>query len=222
MVLTSRQEALSSGAKIYFTGQPCTQGHVSEMHVREGCLECKRLRSIAYRASNLEFLKQCDAEYRSANRESVRAKDKAHYHANKDRMRVKSAVWRQANPKRQRELTIAWREANRERVRASMQIWFSKHPEAQRIYKQNRRAREMQGDGRLSEGIVEKLFVLQRGLCACCRKKLGDDFHLDHIVPLAKGGEHSDSNMQLLTPRCNTEKHAKDPIEFMQLRGFLL
>jgi hypothetical protein len=29
-------------------------------------------------------------------------------------------------------------------------------------------------------------------------------------------------NVQLLCPPCNLKKHAKDPIQFMQERGFLL
>jgi 5-methylcytosine-specific restriction endonuclease McrA len=47
-------------------------------------------------------------------------------------------------------------------------------------------------------------------------------YHLDHIVSLKRGGDNVDSNMQLLTKRCNQNKSAKDPIAFMQSRGFLL
>jgi len=45
---------------------------------------------------------------------------------------------------------------------------------------------------------------------------------MDHIVPLAKGGKNIDSNIQLTCPKCNLEKNSKDPIEFMQSRGYLL
>ena len=70
--------------------------------------------------------------------------------------------------------------------------------------------------------IVEKLLKLQKGKCPCCSLPLGDDFHLDHKMPLALGGDHVDDNMQLLKARCNMQKRASNPIDFMQSRGFLL
>jgi 5-methylcytosine-specific restriction endonuclease McrA len=47
-------------------------------------------------------------------------------------------------------------------------------------------------------------------------------YHLDHIIPLARGGKNEDRNMQVTCPTCNRQKHSKDPIEFMQSRGYLL
>ena len=41
-------------------------------------------------------------------------------------------------------------------------------------------------------------------------------YHMGHIIPVAKGGTHTDDNIQLLTPRCNSEKHAKMPVAFMR------
>ena len=46
--------------------------------------------------------------------------------------------------------------------------------------------------------------------------------HLDHKVPLAAGGANEFGNLQLLCPRCNLAKSARDPLDFMQSRGFLL
>lgn len=77
-----------------------------------------------------------------------------------------------------------------------------------------RRIRE--NGGRLSSGLVEYLMSHQQGLCACCGKALGGSYHLDHILPVAKGGRNSDENMQLLLPACNQTKHAKDPVAFMK------
>lgn len=73
-----------------------------------------------------------------------------------------------------------------------------------------------------SKGLAERLFRLQRGKCACCKKPLGSDYHLDHIMPLALGGVNEDSNIQLLRAKCNMQKHTVHPVEFMQQRGFLL
>lgn len=38
---------------------------------------------------------------------------------------------------------------------------------------------------------------------------LGGPFTLDHVVPLARGGEHSYRNVKLAHPLCNSRKGAK-------------
>jgi len=43
-------------------------------------------------------------------------------------------------------------------------------------------------------------------------------YHYDVIA----GGANDRANLQLLCGSCNKSKHAKDPIDFMQSRGFLL
>jgi len=74
-----------------------------------------------------------------------------------------------------------------------------------------------------SPNLSEKLFVLQKGICACgCQQPLGRDYHLDHRMPLALGGTNTDDNVQLLTKLCNLQKGKKHPIDFMQSRGFLI
>lgn len=62
----------------------------------------------------------------------------------------------------------------------------------------------------------------QRWKCAVCGTDVKENYHVDHILPLAKGGVHHRHNIQILCPSCNLSKHAKDPIEFMQRKGFLL
>lgn len=114
-----------------------------------------------------------------------------------------AADWRRANPDYERNRRAA-------------------NPNAARIKNNNYRARKRENGGMLSKDIAQKLLILQRGKCACCGKPLGKNYHLDHIVPVAKGGSNTDDNIQLLRSTCNHEKSAKDPIKFMQERGFLL
>ena len=116
----------------------------------------------------------------------------------------------------------AWRTVNAERARAYVAAWSKANPEARRIIGQNRRAKKLANGGKLSKGVSAKLFKLQNGKCPCCNQPLGDDYHMDHIMPLKSGGANEDWNIQLLRQQCNNQKSAKDPIEFMQSRGKLL
>ncbi len=93
------------------------------------------------------------------------------------------------------------------------------NPHKVREFSQRRSGRKT---GRLPRGFVAKLLALQRGRCAVCRISISKKYHVDHITALAKGGKHAPENIQLLCPTCNLRKSAKDPIDFMQSRGFLL
>ena len=125
----------------------------------------------------------------------------------KEKAKARYAKWNASNP----GVAVA---------RASE--WNAENPDARRVLTQNRRAKIREIGGTLSKGLAEKLFALQRGKCACCGLPLGENYHMDHIMPLILGGKNEDANMQLLRQRCNNQKSAKHPVDFMQQRGFLL
>lgn len=177
------------------------------------------------------------AEYRTRNPDAVRiAKEKyrnkgktpeqialAQQRGAHIKMRKTDPGWVEKTAKqKKKERARIYREQNPEKVKAQLAAWTAAHPGYNRIKVQNRRARRISNGGVLSKGLADKLLKLQRGRCACCGQMLGEDYHLDHIQPLSRGGSHSDSNIQLLHRSCNLEKHSQDPIEFMQERGFLL
>jgi 5-methylcytosine-specific restriction endonuclease McrA len=125
----------------------------------------------------------------------------------------------------------AWRERNRERVRTYFREWQHEQravggPHAQRqrahaaSYKKRRREHytELQRlrDARKLENYVEdvhRLVVLERadGICGICGEDVDPlNFHVDHIEPLARGGEHSYANTQPAHPPCNQRKYDKE------------
>ena len=139
---------------------------------------------------------------------------------------------------RQRESVKRYQEKNKDLVRQASKAsrdkhkavrlleskqWFIENPGRRAEYQQMRRAREKNSLGLVSRGIRDKLFKLQQGMCICCRADLNTTkANLDHVIPLAKGGMHDDKNLQLLCQTCNNQKYSKDPIDFMQEKGFLL
>lgn len=82
--------------------------------------------------------------------------------------------------------------------------------------------RRLKVGGSVPSNLVKQLILQQRGKCPVCRQKFGADYHLDHIQPVARGGGNQPWNLQILCRTCNLNKAAKDPIAFMQSRGFLL
>ena len=169
---------------------------------------------------NLEAIKARNLAWAKANKDKSNAIGRAWASANKDKVKAKNAAWVVANPDRVKERAEKYRLANPERVKIATAAWHRASPESSRISEHNRRA-QMNG-GKLSRGLSDKLFKLQKGRCACCGQPLGKNFHLDHIMPLALGGSNTDDNIQLLRQRCNIQKKAAHPVDFMQKRGFLL
>lgn len=161
----------------------------------------------AWRAKNLDFVRAYSASWKSNNPDKVKASSALYYAANITKIKALGEAWYLANAKRRCDVAAKWRAENKE---------------ATRLYKQNRRAKQRDNGGKLSQGLVSKLFELQKGKCPCCGKPLGDDYHLDHRMPIALGGDHADSNMQLLRATCNMQKSAKHPVDFMRSRGFLI
>jgi 5-methylcytosine-specific restriction endonuclease McrA len=49
------------------------------------------------------------------------------------------------------------------------------------------------------------------GRCGICCEFIEGDFHVDHVIPLARGGQHGYVNVQPAHPRCNLVKGAHVP-----------
>jgi 5-methylcytosine-specific restriction endonuclease McrA len=66
----------------------------------------------------------------------------------------------------------------------------------------------------------DRLFVRDRGLCAYCGLGLDPaNWHLDHVVPLTKGGAHTKMNSVAACPDCNRRKGDLDAAMFRASMG---
>lgn len=86
--------------------------------------------------------------------------------------------------------------------------WHVENPLGSTLSKLRRRAR---GGAELSVRIIRSIIADQAGICLGCRLLLAGSFHIDHIVPISKGGTSARENLQALHPRCNLVKGAKLP-----------
>jgi 5-methylcytosine-specific restriction endonuclease McrA len=87
--------------------------------------------------------------------------------------------------------------------------WRASNPERSAEQNQKSRARRAQAPvvGDVSRAAI---FARDHGRCYLCGQSVEpDNFHLDHLVPLAKGGEHAAFNLMVAHPRCNWKKHTK-------------
>jgi 5-methylcytosine-specific restriction endonuclease McrA len=69
---------------------------------------------------------------------------------------------------------------------------------------------------------IIRIFFAQKGRCAYCRLSLGENYQVDHIVPISKGGANAPANLQLTCGSCNGAKRTKDAVDFAQSLGLLI
>lgn len=130
-----------------------------------------------------------------------------------------SRLWHNANPQSRREANRRWQAANPDKQRRSIQRWREAHPDRLLALSAKRRAMEKRatvGDLDAIAAVYERARSAARVRCAYCGKypKPGER-HVDHKIPLARGGAHSAENLCITCAGCNLRKHKKTPKEFL-------
>jgi 5-methylcytosine-specific restriction endonuclease McrA len=103
-----------------------------------------------------------------------------------------------------------------------MRVWKKANPERVRADANVRRARQLAAEGSHTANELKALFKAQKGKCAYCSQSIRKGYHVDHVIPLARGGSNWISNIAFACARCNTSKGATDPIVYAQRLGRLL
>lgn len=189
-----RQDARVRGLRRYFTGDPCKHGHIAERTTHGGsCVKCNVVNSA-----------KSVVKWAAANPEAIKA------------IRLKAAA----------KFRNVHRERSNSQSRAGLEKWRKAHPERYREYHRvsecARRARKRAAGGSFTLTQIDSIFLKQKGRCTACLASIKSKYEIDHVVPLAKGGDNSIQNIQLLCPKCNRDKAALDPIEWAQKHGRLI
>lgn len=228
--LISREEAREKGLKRYFTGEPCKRGHLAERYVSTGrCVPCTQKQALDWHFNNHERSLLKMKKRHEANREAELARMANRYATHReeacavrrqwrldhpDRTKEAHAKWRRENRTRWNEIGKGWRDRYPEKYKAKNRRWRENNPDGERAIKHRRRARERNAPGSHTAQDIQCLYALQRALCAACKVSLQDGYHVDHVMPLARGGSNGPENLQLLCPPCNWSKNAKHPDEW--------
>lgn len=128
---------------------------------------------------------------------------KDRYAANKEEYAIEHLEWRTKNPE--------YRKKYRARNPDLYRIWDSRSGAMRRVRK----------SGGASSTEVKKWLSSQQKICYWCGLHCKRGYHIDHYVPLSRGGKHEIHNLVIACPRCNLKKNAKDPYEFAASVGRL-
>lgn len=159
------------------------------------CRACNVEKCRAYTAKRTgwkEYKREYDRKRVSRIRDKLAAQARERYKATRAQKLENARRWAEQNPEKRKEIS--------------------------QNYKHRRRAIERVG---LSTREFAKWKSAQPKVCHWCGVKCARRYHVDHYVPLSKGGKHETDNLVIACRECNFRKHAKDPLEFANEVGRL-
>lgn len=181
----TRKEAKETGATHYFTGEPCSRGHIALRKTKGACVECLKEDWAKDNAKRAEYFKTSETvkenkrRYYERNKEAVKAR--ASNRPKEDQTKYKRK-YKEANPELYRALT----NARRERFKEATPPWTTKEMKRQ---------------------IRQKYLEAQD-----LTKTTGVRYEVDHIIPLINDnvcGLHVPWNMQIIPKSDNLRKSNK-------------
>ena len=171
--------------------------------LRSKCKECRKTGGQQYYQKNRE---RCLVVRRNW-------KDK-----NRDRRLEYNREYHQSNKEKRAEYAQKYHLATKDRRNPYIQEWKNNHPGCRTVYENKRKTCKSGAGGSFSLQDVNNMFVAQNGQCVLCKDLLvkvsghrgkTQRFHIDHIIPICKGGTSGTENLQLLCPKCNRQKGRK-------------
>ena len=148
-------------------------------------------------------------EWVDKNRERVNLRQRARV---TKETKAKAAIylkeWRSKNVQKCRDLKTAWRNRNRDLVRYKNSEYWKNNPDKRAEVRNRRRAHE-KGCATADRKTIKQFYKTSQRISKC----LGIRFEVDHILPLAAGGIHCPSNLQIIPWRINRIKGKKNETE---------
>lgn len=175
-----------------------------------------------WKLNNKEKIKGYMRKYLANNKEQRARSVKKWSQSNKEKECEKQKRYRLRNKEIVLEREKKYRDMNRQKLleKASAYKKTEKGKIVSKNYNHKRRTISKQ-----SEIETNELLKLEQNakVCYWCNTSLKKKkVHIDHYVPLAKGGKHELSNLVISCQKCNLTKSAKDPIVFANSIGRLL
>lgn len=197
----------------YFTGQPCSRGHIDTRLVSTGaCRSCAIENSSAYRERNPEKVLEAKRSAYHKNREQ-NIRSMAEYRvANKAGLR--DATKRRYRKNRERYLQISrdYQSANRKSVLATQKVWRDANVAMRTALESKRRSRKRHAIpawyGEFDEFVWQEAAVLVQ----VRRDETGINWSADHMIPLQAtqaSGLHCAENCQVIPWDSNQSKGNK-------------
>lgn len=167
--------------------------------------------SLSRRGSERE--RESQRRYRVTHRGVLILRRKTYYDADPQRAREQAKAYRLRYPERVRQSRMVYQQS--EAGKAANRRAVIKHRLKRRVIQQIRIARKRAAQGTHTAEDIQRQFAAQNGLCYWCKKPV-TKYHVDHVIPLSRGGFDDPSNLVISCPVCNWRKNNKLPEQWLK------
>jgi 5-methylcytosine-specific restriction endonuclease McrA len=178
------------------------------------CKECERERVHRYYVEHPGKKAESDRRWRDEHPEEAREKNRRYRAEHLDEERERRGRYQAKHPEKKTECQRRYRARHSEELREASRRYHAERPVETRAYHHRRRALEASAPGTHTAADIRIQISAQtdkKGVVRCwwCGCDIGDAYHIDHRVPLSKGGSNAPDNLVIACPTCNLSKSDK-------------
>lgn len=172
-----------------------------------------------YREDNQEYLQQYWSRFYELNQDTIRERSRIASQKRRDmfpeEMKAYQKQYQLANKEALRQQAKEYRQNNFEQVSAREKQWCKANPDKKRVTRKASAVNRRKAPGRITGKDVSDLHQINDDTCAYCLNPLSVKSHLDHVLPLSRGGCNQIDNIVVSCADCNLHKGTKTPLEFV-------
>lgn len=184
------------------------------------CKSCKSEYRKEYRNKNKEWATEQNRKYYAKNKEKESKRVREWQEKNRDRYNQTVKRWAAKHKKEKSHYDTHYYQKNKERIIKRINAYQESNPvdpKRQAENSQRRRARvRNNGVYKISNKFLQKIYSSPCAGCGTLK-----DISADHIIPIARGGRHSEGNLQSLCRSCNSSKGSKTMMEWKMFNKIL-
>jgi hypothetical protein len=188
---------------------------------RNRCKSCMSKEAATWKKENPERRKQLDKKYYKSNKEKIRVSKKQWKAENADKIQTAWAAYYAVNKDSIQERSSKWAKENREQDRAHKRKYIQNNKPKYAYYQSVRRARKLDATPAWLTALDLHNIEIEYKLAAWCSEVMGEEYHVDHIVPLQGkkvSGLHVPWNLRVIPASKNISKSNKfNPEEGMSM-----
>lgn len=187
------------------------------------CKECSKSELNNYRKNNREKVRSKEREYYNKTKKKRLESHKKYREKNKDKIYAVSRKWYSENKDIVSENRKIWYQENKELMKERRRQWYLQNKD--KAYLRVLKRRSLKHSVAFAGVKRKDLLDRDNWTCQICgvrvhdrneggneNRHLWDDerkAHLDHVIPISKGGDSTPQNMQVLCRTCNLSKSDK-------------
>lgn len=196
------------------------------------CRICKRRADRRFYQRHSEKIKDYQRRYGQENKEKIAAQKRRYQQGNREQRNAYKKQWYWDNAERlrerQNERFREWAKTpeGRAKIAHYNKLGYErrKHDpywqEVKRIDNLRRLNRLRDAEGQHTAEELRQMVSDQGGLCAYCETPMGDEWSVEHMVPISRGGSDWAENIAITCRACNYSKNDKTAEEYFAWLGY--